>query len=136
MNVKDFYYELPEELIAQTPLPDRSSSRLLRLDKKTGKIEHGHFTDITRYIRPGDCLVLNDTRVLPARLFGVKESTGGPIEFVLLKRISEADVLQIAGAVPEKAAAWTGKDSCAWEVLLRPENGQSPAPCLYLEMVC
>ncbi len=126
MNVKDFYYELPEELIAQTPLPDRSSSRLLRLDKKTGAIEHGHFTDITRYIRPGDCLVLNDTRVLPARLFGVKEGTGGPIEFVLLKRISEADILQIAGAIPEKAAACTGKDSCFWEVLLRPGKRAKP----------
>lgn len=76
MEVRDFYYELPEELIAQRPLADRASSRLLVLDKKTGKTEHRRFKEITEYIRPGDCLVLNDTRVIPARLFGTKEGTG------------------------------------------------------------
>ena len=86
MEVRDFYYELPEELIAQRPLADRASSRLLVLDKKTGKTEHRRFKEITEYIRPGDCLVLNDTRVIPARLFGTKEGTGAPIEFVFLWR--------------------------------------------------
>lgn len=86
MDVKDFYYDLPEELIAQDPLEDRSSSRLLVLDKNTGEIEHKVFKDILEYLRPGDCLVINDTKVIPARLMGVKEDTGAAIEVLLLKR--------------------------------------------------
>lgn len=86
MNVKDFNYELPEELIAQDPLEDRSSSRLLMLDKRTGKIRHGVFRDIIGELRRGDCLVINNTKVIPARLFGVKEETGAAIEVLLLKR--------------------------------------------------
>ena len=86
MDVKDFYYDLPEELIAQGPLEDRSSSRLLVLNKNTGELEHKVFKDILEYLNPGDCLVINDTKVIPARLMGVKEDTGAAIEVLLLKR--------------------------------------------------
>ena len=119
MEVRDFYYELPEELIAQRPLADRASSRLLVLDKKTGKTEHRRFKEITEYIRPGDCLVLNDTRVIPARLFGTKEGTGAPIEFVLLKSRSEDDGKAFLQELPERVPL-NGKNYCSWEVLLRP----------------
>jgi S-adenosylmethionine:tRNA ribosyltransferase-isomerase len=83
---KDFYFDLPPELIAQDPLEDRSSSRLLVLDKETGAIEHKHFRDIVDYLNPGDCLVLNNTKVIPARLMGTKAETGAAIEVLLLKR--------------------------------------------------
>ncbi len=86
MNVKDFYFDLPQELIAQDPLEDRSSSRLLVMDKTTGAVEHRVFRDIVSYLREGDCLVINDTKVIPARLFGVKEDTQAKIEVLLLKR--------------------------------------------------
>lgn len=86
MKTSDFYYDLPEELIAQVPIKDRSSSRLMVVDKKTGEIEHKIFKDIIDYLEEGDCLVLNDTRVIPARLIGSKVETGGKIEFLLLKR--------------------------------------------------
>jgi S-adenosylmethionine:tRNA ribosyltransferase-isomerase len=98
MNLKDFYYELPEELIAQEPLKERDASRLMVLDKINGDIKHNTFRDIVKYMKKGDCLVLNNTRVIPARLLGVKKETGSHIEFLLLKRI-EKDV---------------------WEVMLRP----------------
>ena len=98
MTTKDFYYELPQELIAQTPLKDRTASRLLVLDRKSGEMEHRRFRDITEYLRPGDCLVMNNTRVIPARLYGVKEDTGGKIEFLLLNRI----------------------DLDTWEIILKP----------------
>ena len=88
MNKSDFYYDLPEELIAQDPLTDRASSRLMVLSKSDGRIEHRHFRDIKEYLRAGDCLVLNNTRVIPARLLGVKPDTGAAIELLLLKRIS------------------------------------------------
>ena len=86
MNLKDFNYDLPEELIAQDPLEDRSSSRLMVLHKDTGSIEHKIFRDIIDYLNPGDCLVINDTKVIPARLMGIKEDTGAAIEVLLLKR--------------------------------------------------
>lgn len=86
MDVKDFYYDLPEELIAQDPLEDRSSSRLMVLDKETGGIEHKIFKDIVDYLQPGDCLVVNNTKVIPARLYGAKEGTQAKIEILLLKR--------------------------------------------------
>ena len=89
MNIEDFNYELPEELIAQTPLKVRDSSRLLVLDKNTGEVEHKHFTDIIDYLEEGDTLVLNDTKVLPARLIGVKEETGAVIEILLLKNLEK-----------------------------------------------
>lgn len=94
MNTKDFYYDLPQELIAQTPLTDRTASKLLVLDRKTKNLEHRHFFDIVEYLKPGDCLVMNNTRVIPARLYGVKEGTGGKIEFLLLKRV-ELDVWEV-----------------------------------------
>ncbi|MBR1849354.1 MAG: tRNA preQ1(34) S-adenosylmethionine ribosyltransferase-isomerase QueA [Lachnospiraceae bacterium] len=87
----DFYYDLPEELIAQDPLEDRSSSRLMKLDKVTGEIEHAVFRDIIDDLNPGDCLVLNDTKVIPARLMGTKKDTGATVEILLLKR-REKDV--------------------------------------------
>ncbi len=98
MKKSDFYFDLPEELIAQDPLEDRSGSRLLMLDKKTGETKHRVFHDIVNYLAPGDCLVLNNTKVIPARLLGVKEDTGAAIEVLLLKR-REKDV---------------------WETLVRP----------------
>ncbi|MDY3303404.1 MAG: tRNA preQ1(34) S-adenosylmethionine ribosyltransferase-isomerase QueA [Clostridia bacterium] len=104
MKTSDFYYDLPKELIAQTPLSDRSSSRLLVLDKNSGEIIHSHFKSIIDYLNPGDCLVLNDTRVIPARLIGEKEHTGGKIEFLLLNRKSERE----------------------WEVILKPGKKAKP----------
>ncbi len=98
MNVKDFDYELPEELIAQDPLDDRSSSRLMTLDKHTGAVGHKIFRDIVEDLIPGDCLVINNTKVIPARLFGVKEDTGAMIEVLLLKR----------------------KENNIWETLVKP----------------
>lgn len=86
MDVKDFYYDLPKELIAQDPLEDRSGSRLLVLGKEDGSIRHEIFRNITQYLNAGDCLVINNTRVIPARLFGVREGTGAAIEILLLKR--------------------------------------------------
>ena len=87
MNVSDFNYELPKELIAQDPLEKRSESRLMVLDKATGKVTHKHFYDIIEYINEGDCLIINNTKVIPARLYGIKEDTGAAIEILLLKRV-------------------------------------------------
>lgn len=98
MNTKDFYYDLPPELIAQTPLEERSASKLMVLNRKNNSIDHKSFSDVLDYIEKGDLLVLNNTRVIPARLYGVKEETGGKIEFLLLKRIKDND----------------------WEVILKP----------------
>lgn len=89
MQLSDFYYDLPEELIAQDPLVKRDSSRFMILNKETGEIVHRHFHDVVEYLRPGDCLVVNNTRVIPARLMGVKEDTGASIEVLLLKRHEE-----------------------------------------------
>ncbi len=98
MDVKDFYFDLPKELIAQTPLTDRTSSRLLFLGKTNGNITHEHFYNITDHLNRGDCLVLNDTRVIPARLYGTKFETGAAVEILLLQR----------------------KDIRTWEALVRP----------------
>lgn len=86
MKTSDFYYDLPEELIAQDPLTDRSSSRLMHLDLQTGAVEHGIFKDVKKYLKAGDCLVINDTKVIPARLYGKKVGTDAAIEILLLKR--------------------------------------------------
>ena len=91
MKTRDFYYELPRELIAQDPLQDRSSSRLMVLDKDTGEVTHHVFREIVDFLNPGDCLVINDTKVIPARLIGSKEGTGAKIEILLLRRL-EKDV--------------------------------------------
>ena len=104
MDVKDFYFDLPEELIAQDPLEDRSSSRLLVLDKETGEVSHRIFKDIVSYLRKGDCLVINDTKVIPARLFGEKEGTQAKIEVLLLKR----------------------RENDIWEVLVKPGKKAKP----------
>ncbi|WMJ75807.1 MULTISPECIES: tRNA preQ1(34) S-adenosylmethionine ribosyltransferase-isomerase QueA [unclassified Sedimentibacter] len=88
-KTSDFYYDLPQELIAQTPIKDRDHSRLLVLDKSTGEVEHRHFYEIVNYLKKGDCLVINDTKVLPARLFGTRKDTGAVIELLLLKRIDD-----------------------------------------------
>ena len=87
MNINDFDYELPKELIAQTPAEKRDCSRLMVVDRATGKVEHKHFYDIINYLNPGDLMVLNNSKVLPARLFGEKEGTGAKVEFLLIKRI-------------------------------------------------
>lgn len=104
MKTSDFYYELPEELIAQEPIAQRDFSRLMVLNKTTGKTEHKHFYDIESMINPGDALILNDTRVLPARLYGVKEDTGAAIEFLLLNKHSLNE----------------------WEVILKPGRRAKP----------
>ena len=104
MKTSDFYFDLPEELIAQDPLEDRSSSRLLVLNKETGNIAHKVFKNIREYLKPGDCLVLNNTKVIPARLIGEKEGTGAKIELLLLKRM-EGDV---------------------WETLVKPGKKAKP----------
>ena len=104
MKTSDFYYDLPKELIAQDPLRDRSASRLMVLDRETGEIEHHIFREITHFLRSGDCLVLNDTKVIPARLYGTKEETGAAIEVLLLKRM--------------------GNDT--WETLVRPGKKAKP----------
>ena len=104
MRTADFYYDLPEELIAQDPLLDRSSSRLMHLDKKTGEIQHTDFKHIVKYLKPGDCLVIDDTRVIPARLYGSKIGTDAGIEILLLKR----------------------KENNIWETLVKPGKKAKP----------
>lgn len=104
MNVKDFDFELPQELIAQDPLEDRSGSKLLILDKDTGKTEHRIFRDIVSYLNPGDCLVINNTKVIPARLYGVKDGTEAHIEILLLKR----------------------RENDIWETLVKPGKKAKP----------
>ncbi|MBP3927224.1 MAG: tRNA preQ1(34) S-adenosylmethionine ribosyltransferase-isomerase QueA [Clostridium sp.] len=106
MNVKDFYYDLPQELIAQDPLEDRSSSRLLVLNKESGEMEHKVFRDILSYLKKGDCLVINDTKVIPARLIGRKEGTDAHIEILLLKR-RENDIWETLVKPGKKAKVGT-----------------------------
>ena len=105
LNTSDFYFELPKEQIAQDPLPDRSASRLMVLHRDSGIIEHKKFTDLIQYLKPGDCLVRNNTKVIPARLFGTKEDTGAVIEFLLLNRRTE-DVWETLVKPGKKARAW------------------------------
>ena len=104
LKKSDFYFDLPQELIAQDPLEDRSASRLLVLNRQTGAVEHHHFKEITNYLRPGDCLVLNNTKVIPARLMGVKEDTGAAVEVLLLKR----------------------RENDVWETLVKPGKKARP----------
>lgn len=126
MKVEDFNFDLPEELIAQHPLEKRDSSRLLVLDKKTGDIEHRHFADLPRFLKKGDVLVLNDTRVIPARLLGIKEDTEGKIEFLLLNRkmLDTYECLAKPGKRARKGAKFTfGDGLLKAEVLEVLENG-------------
>ena len=95
MKTSDFYYDLPEELIAQDPLEKREMSKLMVLDKKTGEIEHKVFKDVIDYLNPGDCLVINDTKVIPARLIGEKEDTKAVIELLLLKDLGNNVIYDI-----------------------------------------
>ena len=104
MKKSDFYYELPKELIAQHPLEDRSSSRLLYVNKESGELRHLHFRDIVEFLKPGDCLVLNNTKVLPARLYGRREDTGAVVEVLLLRR----------------------RELMLWEVLVKPGKKARP----------
>lgn len=106
MNVSEFNFDLPQELIAQEPLEDRSASRLLVLDRNTGEIEHRSFRDLKLYLRKGDCLVLNDTKVIPARLYGIKDGSGAKIEVLLLKR-KEHDVWETLVKPGKKAKTGT-----------------------------
>lgn len=106
MDIKQYDFDLPEELIAQVPLQDRSSSRLMVLDRAQEKIEHHQFSDIYQFIQPGDCLVLNDTRVLPARLYGAKQDTGGKVEVLLLHQ-SEGDEWEVLVKPAKKVKAGT-----------------------------
>ena len=108
LRKSDFYFDLPQELIAQDPLADRTASRLLVLHRQTGEVEHHTFREITDYLRPGDCLVLNNTKVIPARLMGVKEDTGAAIEVLLLKR----------------------RENDVWETLVKPGKKARPGPKL------
>lgn len=126
MNTKDFYFDLPKELIAQTPLKERTASRLLALNKKNGEISHKHFYDIIDYLNEGDCLVMNNTRVIPARLYGVKEGTGGKIEFLLLKRIegNKWEVILKPGKKAKKGARFSfGEGLLTAEILEQKEDG-------------
>ena len=108
MNVKDFYFDLPQELIAQDPLEDRASSRLLVLDRETGEVTHRKFRDILGYLNPGDCLVINDTKVIPARLIGSREGTNAKIEVLLLKR----------------------RENDIWETLVKPGKKAKPGTAI------
>ena len=104
MKTSDFYFDLPQELIAQDPLEDRSSSRLLVLDRESGKTQHRVFRDIIEYLNPGDCLVVNNTKVIPARLYGSKIGTDAKIEVLLLKR----------------------RENNVWETLVKPGKKAKP----------
>lgn len=106
MKTSDFNYDLPENLIAQTPLKERDYSRLMVLHKNSGNIEHKHFYDIINYISPGDCLILNDSRVLPARIYGIKEDTGAKVEFLLLNQKSN-DVWEVLAGPGKRAKPGT-----------------------------
>ena len=108
MDVSNFDYDLPSELIAQEPLPNRGDSRLLLLDRKNHKIEHSYFRSLGTYLKTGDTLVFNDTRVIPARLIGQRRDSGGKIEVVLLKKLEQ------------------NKNRCTWEVLLKPGRRARP----------
>ncbi len=126
MNTKDFYFNLPPELIAQTPLKERTASRLLVLNRETGELAHRHFYDIIDYLNEGDCLVMNNTRVIPARLYGAKEGTGGRIEFLLLKRIegNKWEVILKPGRRAKVGTRFTfGDGLLTAEILEQKEDG-------------
>ncbi len=135
MKVSDFDYELPEELIAQDPLADRTASRLMCVDKKSGAVSHHVFSEIGDFLKEGDCLVINNTKVIPARLYG-KRATGGQAEVLLLKRLGDESAASQTGSAKDNAASQTGsgsakegadderlfltRNTCVWECLVRP----------------
>ena len=118
MDLHDFYYELPEELIAQDPLEKRSDSRMMVVHRDSGEIEHRHFSDLLDYLREGDCLVINDTKVIPARLLGAKEDTGAAVEVLLLKDASERE--------SESRTDVNAKNIRIWECLVKPGKKMKP----------
>ena len=120
LKTSDYYFDLPQELIAQDPLADRAASRLLVMNRETGEIEHRVFREITEYLRPGDTLVLNDTKVIPARLLGTKEGTGANVEILLLKRLGDRqwETLVRPGKKLRPGARVTFGDGCLKAVIL------------------
>ena len=128
MEVKDFYYDLPEELIAQDPLEKRDESRFMVIHRDSGEIEHRKFHDIIEYLNPGDCLVINDTKVIPARLLGEKEGTGAAIEVLLLKdasdRYASSDISQGTDESEENKSS--GRNVRIWECLVKPGKKMKP----------
>lgn len=131
MNFEEFDYDLPESLIAQTPLKDRDHSRLLVMDRETGEMKHLHFKDIIEYFRPGDTLVLNDTRVMPARLFGLKEETGAKVEMLMLtqiegilqERLDELGEMPLPPYIKERL-----DDPDRYQTVYAKESGSAAAP--------
>ena len=125
MEVKDFYYDLPEELIAQDPLEKRDNSRFMVIHRDTGEIEHRRFHDVIEYLNVGDCLVINDTKVIPARLLGEKEETGAAIEVLLLKdaseRYSSSEISQ-----RDRVCLTSSKNTRVWECLVKPGKKMKP----------
>lgn len=134
MKKTDFYYDLPQELIAQTPLPERDSSRLLCLDKDTGAITHRHFRDITKLLIPGDVLVINNSRVMPSRIMGVKEGSGGGMEFLLLEQ-KQKDIWEILVHPGKKAKVgarfFFGNGLLVGEIIEVKEDGNRLAKFFY-----
>ena len=129
MEVHDFYYDLPEELIAQDPLEKRDESRFMVIHRDTDEIEHRRFHDVIEYLNPGDCLVINDTKVIPARLLGEKEETGAAIEVLLLKDASEYADSSKEGTSSENAEPTkelAGKNTRTWECLVKPGKKMKP----------
>ncbi len=133
MKKSDFYYDLPQNLIAQTPIEPRTNSRLLKLDRKTGEIFHGKFTNVLDFLNEGDCLVMNDTRVLPARIFGTRIDTGSVVEFVLLKQIKQDTWECLAGpgkkAKPGKVFKFN--DELSLEVVDTTDGGNRIVKFIY-----
>ena len=119
MKTSDFSYDLPKELIAQTPVEPRDHSRLMVLHKESGEVEHRHFYDVIDYLNPGDCLIVNDSRVLPARLYGQKEGTGGHMEFLLLQNLGndQWETLAKPGKKAKPGAVFTFGDGKLWAVV-------------------
>lgn len=136
MKTKDFYYDLPKELIAQTPAEPRDSSRLLILDRENGDIKHKHFYDIVDELKEGDCLILNNSRVLPARIYGIKQPTGACVEFLLLKQV-EKDIWECLAGPGKKAKPGTkfkfGDSKLSCEVLSVTEDGNRIVKFFYGE---
>lgn len=124
MKTSDFYYNLPEELIAQTPIEPRNASKLMILNKETGEIEHKIFKDLTNYLNEGDCLILNNTRVIPARIFGIKKETGAVVEFLLLKQIENLvwECLCKPGKKAREGAAFTFGDGQLEGVVIKVKD--------------
>ena len=134
MKKHDFYYDLPNELIAQTPIEPRDASRMMVVNRQTGEIEHKHFYDVVDYLNPGDCLILNDTKVLPARLYGIKDETGAKVEFLLLMQ-KEKDVWEVITGPGKKAktgSKFTFNDGILYaEITAVLDNGDRIAKFTY-----